>query len=163
MQTYMMNCAKSMQKQRMRKTVKYKAGDFSYNTGKAALSRSATEPGRSVWMYSFYRMWTSHARNAAAPVTRKEACRDQLSRKINRETGILTAGTDGDGCQYGAAGMFKDLKLVHQRLRCPEKFRTWISDAGGGDTESFRRRGTATETCRAKWAKGQSDSVFVFR
>ena len=64
---------------------KYKAGDFSYNTGKLRCP-SATEPGRSVWMYSFYRMWTSHARNVAVPGTRKRHGRSAM--KINRETGI---------------------------------------------------------------------------
>ena len=76
---------KSMQKQRMRKTGNTKRGIFPTILESCA-ARSATEPGRSVWMYSFYRMWTSHARNVAVPGTRKRHGRSAM--KINRETGI---------------------------------------------------------------------------
>ena len=41
------------------KNMGYKAGDFSYNTGKL--------PVRSVWMYSFCLMLTFHARSAEVP------------------------------------------------------------------------------------------------
>ena len=48
------------------KNRKYKAGDFSYNTGKLRCP-SATAPDRSVWTCSSCRMWMCPARSAVVP------------------------------------------------------------------------------------------------
>lgn len=65
---------------------KYKAGDFSYNTGKLRCpvcdGTGQAQSGCTVFTW----MWTSHARNVAVPGTRKRHGRSAM--KINRETGI---------------------------------------------------------------------------
>lgn len=69
------------------KKLKYKAGDFSYNTGKLRC-RFVMVRVRSVWMCSFCRTWIFLVPNAAVPVIEKKLVRFIM--RIKREKNILS-------------------------------------------------------------------------
>lgn len=146
-----------MQKQRMRKTGNTKRGIFPTILESCA-ARSATEPGRSVWMYSFYRMWTSHARNVAVPGTRKGHGRSAM--KINRETGIPCPELMEMDVNTALQAV-KDLKLVHQRLGVLKNLGLGYLTLGE-ETPSLSGGEAQRLKLASEMGKGQSDSVFVF-
>ena len=96
---------------RMRKNRKYKAGDFSYNTGKLRCpvcdGTGSDQSGCTV----FTGCGQSHARNVAVPGTRQGHGRSAM--KINRRNRYSLPELMEMDVQYGAAVPVKDLKLVH--------------------------------------------------
>ena len=126
------------------KNQKYKAGDFSYNTGKLRCpvcdgtgqisldvqflpdvdvpcpECDGSRYGREAWQI-FYE--------------NKKGKRYSLPQLMEMDVNTALQATE-------------DLKLVHQRLEVLKRSGTWLSDLRGGDTKSFRWRGTETEACQ---------------
>lgn len=120
----------------------YKAGDFSYNTGKLRCP-SVTERASSALTCSSCPMWTFPARNAAGPDF-AECRRNTVPEQSGQ--GIFSCRTDGHGHPCGTGGLARDLKVVRQRLDVLQKIGAGLPDAWGRNTQPFRWRSPASET-----------------
>ena len=137
------------------KNKKYKAGDFSYNTGKLRCP-SATVPDRSVWTYSSCRMWMCPARSAAAPAIPEKPGRFVM--RTNRGCVILPQMMEMDVTT--ALQATQEWKVVHQRLEILKNLGTGIFNIRRRDTKPLRWRGPAVEACQRN---GQRTVGFCIR
>lgn len=125
------------------KNRKYKAGDFSYNTGKLKCPVCDGTGQISLDVQFLPDV------DVPCPECNGSRYAKRHGRSAMKQTGkpLFPAGIDGDGCKYRFAGN-RGFKGCASAAGSAQKSGTGLSDAGRGNAKPFRRRGTAAETCQ---------------
>ena len=136
------SCASSSRRPPDAKARGYKAGDFSYNTGAAALPRlrrnGRRQSGRAVPAGRGYPL-PGLPRLALCPRGRR--CAAARTRRGRR----FSAGADGHGRQHRPGILHRPEKPVRQKLAGAPAAGAGLPHAGRGNAQSLRRRGAAAE------------------
>ncbi len=152
-----MSCGRNLHAQNMQRNTDIKQGIFP-TIQEVFGARSVTVPVKSVWMYSFCRMWISRVRNVRLAI-QKRGRKDFYTEQTGQERYSLPQLMEMD---VNTAILSCDgLKTVQQRLEVLQHLGLGYLTLGE-ETPSLSGGEAQRLKLASEMGKGQDDSVFIF-